>query len=146
MTTTSTDTEIKTTPDAPWLLATEILTQQKFVKLQYIVFVSFFFWGGGGWSLEPRSFFFFVCVCVCKATKYVETSRRHNHTPNVENIYNKAKFCRAKLLYSFIGMGLAHGKFSHLTYSLTLSLSLSLSLSLPLLSLLLPWFCFPAGL
>ena len=31
---TSTDTEIKTTPNAPWSLATEILTHRKFVQLQ----------------------------------------------------------------------------------------------------------------
>ena len=32
----STDTEIKTKPNAPRSLATEILTHRKFVKLQYI--------------------------------------------------------------------------------------------------------------
>ena len=30
------DTEIKTTPNAPWSLDTEILTHRKFVKLQYL--------------------------------------------------------------------------------------------------------------
>ena len=44
ITTTSTDTEIKTTPNASWLLDPDILTHPEFVKLQYDKINAFTVW------------------------------------------------------------------------------------------------------